>query len=170
MSKTAVKKEECRECGADIRDEALYCFNCGEAIAPIVKDPKVDGISEAWFREDIAVGEAEFDEPIAKPNESLVATENEVVEQTKETIETAEPKFSLRKPSRVKEKTRNPIKSKVPMKSAATLRNKPKLAQSRKEEIIWEERSQSPNVWFMAMSVFVTIIAGVLFLLAMYFK
>ncbi len=170
MSKTAVKKEECGECGSDIRDEALYCYNCGEAVALFGDDQKVDGLSEAWFREDIAVGEAEFDVPIAKPNESLIRAENEAGEKTKETSETAKPKSPRRKSLGIKQKTGKRIKSKVPMKSAATLRNKPKLSQSRMEEIIWEERSQSPNVWFIAMSVFVTIIAAVLFLLAMYFK
>ncbi len=48
MTETAVEKSACESCGADVRDESVFCYNCGNAVKaepPIVE--KVDQKSEA---------------------------------------------------------------------------------------------------------------------------
>jgi hypothetical protein len=32
MSETAIKSAVCDACGADVRDESLFCYNCGERV------------------------------------------------------------------------------------------------------------------------------------------
>ena len=32
MSETAVEKAACATCGADVRDESVFCYNCGSSI------------------------------------------------------------------------------------------------------------------------------------------
>lgn len=50
MSETVVQTAVCEACGAEVRDESLFCYNCGERIS-----------------EDIAVGE-----PLAEKPKALV--------------------------------------------------------------------------------------------------
>jgi hypothetical protein len=33
--KTAVEKAVCEKCGADVRDESLFCYNCGGSITKV---------------------------------------------------------------------------------------------------------------------------------------
>lgn len=54
MSLTAVEKEICENCGADVRENTLFCYNCGSRVAetdpgPIAKpeEPADVGSSEA---------------------------------------------------------------------------------------------------------------------------
>lgn len=48
MVDAAVKKFVCEACGADVRDESLFCYNCGEAVteAPVEDDPAVTVLSD----------------------------------------------------------------------------------------------------------------------------
>ena len=46
MAETAVEIATCRACGADVRDESVFCYNCGERVAaetptdtPVDTDP-----------------------------------------------------------------------------------------------------------------------------------
>ena len=45
MSETAVQSSVCDACGADVRDESLFCYNCGEPVKKEVaptEQPVVD--------------------------------------------------------------------------------------------------------------------------------
>ena len=37
MAETVVEKAVCAACDAEIRDESLFCYNCGTAVAPVVE-------------------------------------------------------------------------------------------------------------------------------------
>lgn len=56
------------------------------------------------------------------------------------------------------------------LKSAASLRKRPKSIQKKRVEIVWEERENTPNVWFLAVALFLTVFALGIWLLAMYLK
>lgn len=32
MAETAVERSVCKGCGAEVRDESLFCYNCGESV------------------------------------------------------------------------------------------------------------------------------------------
>ena len=140
MAETTVENQICNACGAEARPNTLFCYNCGESLAPNNSDdPKPDrSVSNAWFRENIAE-ERNGD----KPGET----------QPLEIIETAEK--PIPKP---------PLPEEAKLKSAAAMRRKSKVYQPKKEEVIWEEYD-APNKWFIFAAVLITLFAvGILFL------
>lgn len=56
------------------------------------------------------------------------------------------------------------------LRSAASLRKKGKPARLKMVEIVWEEKEQSPNIWFMVMALLFGLFAAVLVYLALYLK
>ena len=49
MTETVVEKAVCESCGAEVRDESLFCYNCGKSVAgPSV--PSVDEKSDELVR------------------------------------------------------------------------------------------------------------------------
>ncbi len=170
MTELAVEKELCAECGADVRPDAQFCYNCGGAI-----NTEDGGVSDAWFKEDIANdGEASIDpeivdSPIGKPSEDL-SVAPPVENQDSGSVSKVEKDADSEPGPSPKVKTKNRVKPKPKMKSAASLRKKPKPFPQRREEVIWVERNSSPNVWFILMSILVILLVAGLFVLAMYFK
>jgi len=49
MTETAVKTSVCDACGADVRDESLFCYNCGERVV----DNERASASDQTVQEDI---------------------------------------------------------------------------------------------------------------------
>lgn len=43
MSETAIKTAVCSVCGADVRDESVFCYNCGEPVKKTSTDS--EGVS-----------------------------------------------------------------------------------------------------------------------------
>ena len=46
MAETVVEKAACAKCDAEIRDESLFCYNCGSAVAPVAEptaEPETNG-------------------------------------------------------------------------------------------------------------------------------
>ena len=162
MTGTAVEKEICTECGAEIRAEAAFCYNCGGEVKPIDTSVASDDVSEAWLREDIKDESLqtekpdEVDKPIVMPLEVIGDEVDEAV--------------SYEETSVTEPKTKTRVKPKIKMKSAASLRKKPKSLERKTVEVVWEEREGNANVWFIAMSVLITLLVAGLFLLAMYLK
>ena len=56
------------------------------------------------------------------------------------------------------------------LKSAASMRRKPKIYQPKQVEIIWEEPENAPNLWFILAAVVLTLFAAAVFYLAIYLK
>jgi hypothetical protein len=52
------------------------------------------------------------------------------------------------------------------LESAAAIRKKTKSIQPKKVEVIWEEHDNAPNVWFVLVAIFLTIVAVVILFLA----
>lgn len=147
MSKTLVENKVCRSCGAEVRPGSLFCYNCGEAVAPepatreqaagkkTVKEAIIEAESEErgdfqTTRLDGRLAETGPADPIPKPGE-------------KET-----PK----------------------LKSAASMRRKPKTFQTKTIEVVWEEPDNAPNKWFPLVAFFLVLFVFLIFYLAMYLK
>ena len=56
------------------------------------------------------------------------------------------------------------------LKSAASLRKRPKSVQKKRVEIVWEEPENAPNAWFVLVGSLLTLFAIGIWLLAMYLK
>lgn len=135
-----LEKQICEACGADIRPKALFCFNCGSQVA---SDEEVQAeeanskkISDAWFKEEIA----------PTPTQPAIT---EVAGKT-----------AKKKTVAVEEKAKTDGKGKIAetssstkLRSAASLRDKSKSPEKKRVEVVWEEPSSAPNIWFLIVSL-----------------
>ncbi len=144
MAETLVENQTCNACGAEVRPGAIFCYSCGETLQPKavmqLKDKK--NVSGAWFREGLT---EEKNGNKSEQKESPVL--KEVTEKP------------ISKPS---------AETDTKLKSAAAMRRKSKVYQPKKVEIIWEEHENAPNVWFILVTIVLTLIAAGIFYLAIY--
>lgn len=148
--KLVLEKQVCADCGADVRPQALFCYNCGAAVASEISSGNNDNsnVSDAWFRGDLAEGakttnlnDAELpiqkplDEPFEKPSEEL-----------------PEPTAKVKIPP--------PVPSEK-LKTAASMRQKSRVKTIRKKsvEVVWEQPDSASNIWFIIAVVIITLIA-----------
>lgn len=148
MAETLVENRICYACGADVRQGALFCYNCGKTVAPeIPVETKNKNLSNTWVHQDIAAVEQEIkDQP-----------QNDRVKKNKKRKEKTTKKTELQEY--------------IKLDSAADMRRKPKTARKTKvEEVVWEEHENAPNVWFILVAVILTLFAVGVFFLAKYLK
>jgi hypothetical protein len=141
--KLVMEKQICAACGADVRPQALFCYNCGARVAEA--EAVQNGRDDAQtLSDDIGAKTtklSETDLPIAKPSSDPF--EKKEVEPAKR-----------RKPSRQIEK----------LKTAASMRPKTRVRsfQKKKVEVVWEEPEPSPNLWFLIAAGVFTVLALVI--------
>jgi len=140
MSKVSVKNRVCGACGSEIRSNALFCYHCGSSVAPEVV---------VALKDKRSVSEAWVSE---NGGASAQNAQTSVVESADKPI----PKPSL---------TVEPE-----LKSAAAMRRKPKNIQPKKVEIIWEEHENAPNLWFILVTILLTLFAAGVLYLAIYLR
>jgi hypothetical protein len=150
MAENLVENRVCSACGAAVRPQALFCYNCGSQVAPEIENaPPGEATGEVWSDEIGDENRAETTKldstenhapPIQKPSETLI--ENK-----------AEKNF--------------PPPTETKLKSAAALRRSGRVAPQKKTvEVIWEEPENAPNAWFLVVA-FVLALFAVGILLAM---
>lgn len=145
MAETSVENRVCQSCGADVRPNTLFCYNCGESLAPKLstgaKDEK--NVSNAWFRENISEEKNGDKLSENKPAATIEATDRPI--------------------------PKPPLTDEPKLKSAAAMRRQSKAYQPKRVEIIWEEYD-APNGWFILATILIALFAvGILFL-AIYLK
>lgn len=133
MAETSVKNKICRHCGADVRANSEFCYNCGGRLAE--ESPKTVPETVESVNNDAV-----------KPTAKLKIEEAGESPLAKTTTE--EPK----------------------LKSAASMRRKPKVYQPKRVEVIWEEHENAPNGWFITAAIILTLFAVGVFYLAAYLK
>lgn len=145
MAATIIEEQNCKACGVDIREGALFCYNCGGSVTYDEVSSDNDAandaaMSDAWFREEIA--------------------EEGSGEKSAEATET---KDAARKRSRLPESGR--------LRSAAALRRKSKTFQKKRvEEVVWEEYENSSNGLFVVVAIVLALLTAAIFWLAIYLK
>lgn len=145
MSQATVEKGICKTCGADVRPQADYCYNCGGAVSTSAIEKKSVTASEN-------VNSAEEKTIEEKPEtNSKIAVD---------TIENQAPK--IEKKASVSEQTK--------LKTAASLRRQSKSLERKTVEVVWEEHDDAPNILFISGAVFLTLVAAAILFLAMYLK
>jgi hypothetical protein len=160
MVEDELDKQKCPECGSVVRQNSLFCFHCGASVSPRTK--KKDGMSDAWFKENIVIKD-ETATPISE-------LQSELVEEKTSEIEAASPIAQAEK--KVEEQqtvTETTPKSKSEeirsnkLKSASAIRTKPKSVLRKSVEVVWEEPEGSSNIWFILAAVlFSAIVAGLI--------
>lgn len=151
MAETLVENQICNACGADVRLNALFCYNCGKSVAPQIlveeNDPK-DKVSDVWLREKIA--------------------ENGNREKTEEKIELEE--FVTVEQIADKPIPKLDIQAEANLKTAAEMRRKSATFQKKTVEVVWQEHDNAPNALFIIAALILTLLAAGILFLAMYLK
>jgi uncharacterized Zn finger protein (UPF0148 family) len=154
MAETLVENQICKDCGAVVRSQALFCYNCGGAVAEekSVNNSKQKGKSSRKY----IVEEKNRQSNLVKdlnnfPEEIEDDEQNEELSSTEGTSKTKENK-------------------KVKLKSAAALRNKTRRLEPKKVEIIWEEHENAPNLWFLMVAGLLVVFTIVIYFIAMSLK
>lgn len=150
MAETIVENQICNACGVEVREGALFCYNCGGAVASEVLDEEKEKVSDVWLRENI-VENGKNDKITKQPEEEL--KEFTAVEKIADT--------PIQKPE---------IHTEAKLKSAASMRRKSATFQKKKIEVVWKEHDNAPNGWFITVAIILTLFALVVFFLAMYLK
>ncbi len=148
-----LEKQICESCGADVRLNALFCFNCGSQVA---SDEAVEAenindksVSDAWFKEEIAV--------VPQDTKSVATSNKKTKVVVKEKTKTLEKIITTETTENGQVEKIAPENS-IKLKSAANLRDKSKLGGKKTVEIEWTEPRSAPNIWFLLVSL---ILAGV---------
>lgn len=152
MTENPVENPVCSTCGALVRPQALFCYNCGSAVAPEIEQPERDEaagngslndgiVDENKAETQLKTGSDEnYDAPIQKPSDTLVED----------------------KPEKIL-----PLQTETKLKSAAAIRRSGRTpVQKKTVEVVWEEPESAPNVWFLVVA-FVLALFAVGILLAM---
>lgn len=151
MAENLVENQICSACGAPVRPQALFCYNCGSQVTPEIETaPPVEATSELWSDEIADGNRAETNlltdvsenhaPPIQKPSGTLIEDKAE---------------------------QKSPPQTETKLKSASALRRSGRVAPQKKTvEVIWEEPENAPNAWFL-VAAFVLALFAVGILLAM---
>ncbi len=161
MTESAVENPVCSACGAPVRPQALFCYNCGSAVAAApapqiekTEPPEGDEISGGNGAETqpltAAAADENFTAPIGKPTGTLVEDKPEKGSSSHPAVAaTAQPQAETK------------------LKSAAALRRSGRVPPQKKVvEVVWEEPENAPNIWFLVVA-FVLVLFAVGILLAM---
>jgi hypothetical protein len=155
MAETLVENQVCNACGVDVRENALFCYNCGSSVVletVVTEINKKDAISHSWLRENIVENGNNKDKSVL-PEEKLEKEENSIIRGKAEK--------PIPKPSR---------QENAKLKSAANLRRKPKTFKRQKVEIVWEEYEAAPHTLFILAAIILTLFSIGILILAMYLK
>ncbi len=164
MAETLVKEKICNACGTEVRPQAMFCFNCGSAVAPDI--PLIENnnkkVSNAWFRNDLVETDSE---DVEFENDRF--DEQEIIEEKDKIEAEKDTEFEAGEENGEDEKAEKRDLSK--MKSAANLRRE-KSVQKKRVEIVWEEHDNAPNGLFIFFAIVLTILALVIWIISTYLE
>jgi RNA polymerase subunit RPABC4/transcription elongation factor Spt4 len=186
MAETLVEKKVCRECGAEVRPQTSFCYNCGKSVTETPDRDPADEASSVWFGETIisdgpepsvseepeyAVTEV-VEEPLpAEPAVDPAEYETEKIERESLEPENLEAETA---PGREDPADLDPVHHSLPvesgMRSAASIRRKPKTFQRREVEIVWEEYEGKSNLKYILITLLVVLFTVIVFWIAMTMK
>lgn len=160
MAEVLVKNEVCEKCGAAVRPNAFFCFNCGSQVVSdeiIAADEENENVSSAWFKESITDQKTE------------PALEQKIVDKSGvELTPLAVKDTPISKPTISLSNEDNESKS---LKTAASIRKKAKPTSPYKNvKVMWEEPQSVPNVWFLVVGLILLIFAVSLVFAMLYIK
>ena len=72
MAETLVEKKICGECGAEVRPQTSFCYNCGKSVTETPDRDPADEPSSIWFGETIiSDGPEPEPEPAEEPEDAV---------------------------------------------------------------------------------------------------
>ncbi|MBA2737503.1 MAG: zinc ribbon domain-containing protein [Pyrinomonadaceae bacterium] len=151
MAEIIVENQICESCGADVRPQALFCYNCGGSVAGQTEKTENNNgnnkIGDRLLRDDIKEEVAEKTQPVESGEVRKIEEKERILKDKKPDV------FEEAK-----------------LKSAASLRRKAKSFQKKQVEIVWEEPENSSNISLILVALLLTVFAAAIVWLALYLK
>ncbi|MDQ3801210.1 MAG: zinc ribbon domain-containing protein [Acidobacteriota bacterium] len=162
MTENAVENPVCSACGAPVRPQALFCYNCGSSIAAAeAAAPEIEKTEQP--RDEISDGNGAATQPLTGADENSAALP--IGKPTETLVEDKPEKKSSSLPPAAAGQTETKLKS------AAALRRGGRIpAQKKVVEVIWEEPENAPNVWFLVVAFVLALFAVGILLLMLYIR
>jgi hypothetical protein len=180
MAETLVEKKVCRECGAEVRPQTSFCYNCGKSVTETPDRDPAEEPSSIWFGETII---SDGPEPEPEPTEEPENAVTEVFEEpvpAEPAVDPAEYETEKIERENLEPETPSgpdpfdPVHHSLPvesgMRSAASIRRKPKTFQRREVEIVWEEYEGKSNLKYILITLLVVLFTVIVFWIAMTMK
>ena len=153
MAEITVEKKICPTCGADVRPQALFCYNCGGAVknnTPLPKRKNGTGnIAETTIK---------------KVLENDAAEPRQIIEE----------KIEFRKdesvPKDLPDAKNSSVSEEAKLKSAAAMRRKAKSFQKQEIQIVWEEPENDSGGKLLLVGLLLAVFAAVIVLWALTMK
>jgi hypothetical protein len=183
MAETLVEKKICRECGAEVRPQTSFCYNCGKSVTETPDRDPAEEPSSIWFGETIISDGPEPEPLLAEEPENAVTETLEEPVAAETAVDPAE--FETEKIERedLEPETApgpegtdalDPVHHSLPvesgMRSAASIRRKAKTYQRREVEIVWEEYEGKSNLKYIFITLLVVLFTVIVFWIAMTMK
>jgi hypothetical protein len=150
MAQTITENQVCNACGANVREGSLFCYNCGGSLASeiaVAKSNKNEAVADIQSQENVFDRNGDIKQNGVNAKQEIREIFNEV---------------PIAKPIE-----KSNLNKETKLESAATMRKKSKSIQPKKVEVIWEEHEDAPNIWFILVAIFLTIVAVVILFLAL---
>ena len=149
MSDVEIQQPVCAKCGAEVRPDTAFCYNCGAAVTANAAPLTANGTGTVLNENSASKGEN-----VSLRNESgSVKSESETGN-----MNGLSGRLEDRRPAPPK------------YESAAGLRRKSKAAVRKPVEVTWEPEGESLNITFVIATVCLAIIVAVLVAVALYLK
>ena len=143
MAETTLEKAICESCGADVREDTQFCYNCGKPVA-----------------EDEPIPQPEPDGPVNVPVEANGAEPvEEMPDDTKTALDELAEKFKDEDADEADK-----------LAAAAAERKKARVRPRKKRAITWQPVNEGPGLVFIAGTLLITVLAAVIVLLTVYWK
>jgi hypothetical protein len=172
MAEKVLENRVCKACGADVRPQALFCYNCGASVAPDVGESNgASGAASSSWR---SAGGETFNE-----NNREIETKAKKKKSKRETLRPIEKptvalegNFSSPSPPPA---VAADADEQTKLKTAAALRKSvkasPAATKKKTIEVVWEEPdSNAPNIWFIVAALVLTLFAAGILFAALYLK
>lgn len=141
MAETLVKNKVCNACGVDVRPGSLFCYNCGSGVSAAASEKSAE---KTLIENNLFSENTDDDKKLAA-----------VVEEDKSGTQNNGKITADEKPK---------------LKSAASMRRKPKTIQRKRVEVVWEEPESVSNYWFILIAFLLTLFAAGLWFIALSLK
>lgn len=143
MAETIIEQATCENCGADVRENTLFCYKCGSRVAPG---------SEAET-------EATPEEPQHITGEANGSPESEISEETRSALDD------------LAEKLKGDEADNADLLAQASAERRKKRSSLRKKrEMVWQAVDDGSNLVFILVTLFICVITAAIVFLMVYWK
>ncbi len=154
MPRSVVEKAVCQECGVVVRENTLFCYNCGNRLA----EPEVSGRSENEIR---SSNDKHASEPVGKPDTPLEEPiDDGINREAKAALNYLAERISIEPPAADDEA----------IALAAARRKKARGAKKMTREYVWEPVEDPPGRLMLVIVALITLLAALAVVITVVWK